>query len=254
MPPSTSSSRPAANDDAVVLSLSPQHSFPLDSVPGFLRSSTLPAVLSQAVLASPMFTARWRWNLNRSLAVLRFRGGRKNPLPIQRMESDDLMAAVFPALAACQENLAGGPVVIPDHVLVRQTLADCLHEAMDVDALVETVSRIEEGSIRVHFVESSEPSAFAHEILNGKPFTFLDDAPLEERRTRAVQVRRAFPSTRRRWADCMWTPSSGSVTRPCRLRSAEELHDHLLGLVSCRAACTTNSVPGSRGWWPRGGP
>ena len=225
----------AANDDAVVLSLSPQHSFPLQSVPAFLRSATLPTVLAQAVLASPLFTARWRWNLNRSLAVLRFRGGRKNPLPIQRMESDDLMAAVFPALAACQENLAGGPVVIPDHVLVRQTLYDCLHEAMDVDALVETVSRIEQGSIRVHFVESSEPSVFAHEILNGKPFTFLDDAPLEERRTRAVQVRRGLPLHE----DALGRLDAGAIervrgeARP-ELRSAEELHDHLLELVVSR--------------------
>ncbi len=225
----------AANDDAVVLSLSPQHSFSLESVPAFLRSATVPTVLSQAVLASPMFTARWRWNLNRSLAVLRFRGGRKNPLPIQRMESDDLMAAVFPALAACQENLAGGPVVISDHVLVRQTLYDCLHEAMDVDALVETLSRIEEGSIRVHFVESSEPSVFAHEILNGKPFTFLDDAPLEERRTRAVQVRRGLPVH----DDTLGRLDADAVERVRAeampvLRSAEELHDHLLGLVLCR--------------------
>jgi ATP-dependent Lhr-like helicase len=225
----------AANDDAVVLSLSPQHSFPLESVPGFLRSNTLSTVLSQAVLASPLFTARWRWNLNRSLAVLRFRGGRKNPLPIQRMESDDLMAAVFPALAACQENLAGGPVVIPDHVLVRQTLYDCLHEAMDVDALVETVAAIEDGSIRVHFVESSEPSVFAHEILNGKPFTFLDDAPLEERRTRAVQVRRGLPGHE----DGLSKLDADAIERvrdeaaPV-LRSAEELHDLLLSLVVSR--------------------
>ena len=126
----------AANDDSVVLSLGPQHSFPLDSAPRLLRSETAEGVLRQAVLASPMFAGRWRWNLNRSLAVLRFRGGKKNPLPIQRMEADDLMAAVFPALAACQENAPGGPVVIPDHVLVRQTLLDCLHEAMDVDGLV----------------------------------------------------------------------------------------------------------------------
>ncbi|HLN06254.1 MAG TPA: DEAD/DEAH box helicase, partial [Acidimicrobiales bacterium] len=131
----------AATDDAVVLSLGPQHSFPLDSAPRLLRSTTAAATLEQAVLASPMFASRWRWNLNRSLAVLRFRGGKKNPLPIQRMESDDLMAAVFPALAACQENAAAGPVQIPDHVLVRQTLHDCLHEAMDIDGLIDVVSR-----------------------------------------------------------------------------------------------------------------
>ena len=225
----------AANDDAVVLSLGPQHSFSLESVPGFLRSDSVATVLSQAVLASPMFTARWRWNLNRSLAVLRFRGGRKNPLPIQRMESDDLMAAVFPALAACQENLAAGPVSIPDHVLVRQTLDDCLHEAMDVDGLVDTVRDIERGAIRLHFVESSEPSVLAHEIINGKPFTFLDDAPLEERRSRAVQMRRGLPPS----GEALGGLDVEAIARvrdeaTPELRSTEELHDLLLGLVVTR--------------------
>ncbi|HEY3702834.1 MAG TPA: helicase-related protein, partial [Acidimicrobiales bacterium] len=133
----------AANDDAVVLSLGPQHSFPLADAPRMLRSPTVQDVLVQAVLASPMFTARWRWNLTRALAVLRFKGGRRNPLPIQRMESDDLMAAVFPALAACQENAVAGPVALPDHLLVRQTVYDCLHEAMDIDGLRHLVGRLE---------------------------------------------------------------------------------------------------------------
>lgn len=234
----------AANDDAVVLSLGPQHSFALDTVPGFLRSGTVADVLSQAVLASPMFTSRWRWNLNRSLAVLRFRGGKKNPLPIQRMEADDLMAAVFPALAACQENLAAGPVPIPDHVLVRQTLDDCLHEAMDVDGLVDAVRGIEQGATRVHFVESPEPSVLAHEILNGKPFTFLDDAPLEERRTRAVQVRRGLPPS----GEALGRLDPDAVTRVRAestpdLRDAEELHDLLLSLVASRP------VDGAEGWF-----
>ncbi len=183
----------AANDDAFVLSLGPQHSFGLDTAPRLLSSNTAAATLTQATLASPMFTSRWRWNLNRSLAILRFRGGRKNPLPIQRMEAEDLMAAVFPSLAACQENAPAGPIEIPDHVLVRQTLYDCLHEAMDVDGLVSVVKGFESGSIHTHFVDSPEPSVLSHEILNGKPYTFLDDAPLEERRTRAVQLRRGLP-------------------------------------------------------------
>ena len=212
----------AANDDAFVLSLGPQHSFPLDSAPRMLASKTAPATLTQAVLASPMFTSRWRWNLNRSLAILRFRGGRKNPLPIQRMEADDLMAAVFPSLAACQENAPAGPIVIPDHVLVRQTLYDCLHEAMDVDGLVQVVEGFESGSIRTHFVDSPEPSVLSHEILNGKPYTFLDDAPLEERRTRAVQLRRGLPvqagdlGKLDEVGDCK-SPSRSSTGRPrCR--------------------------------------
>jgi len=218
----------AATDDAVVLSLGPQHSFPLDSAPRLLRSETAESVLRQALLASPMFASRWRWNLNRSLAVLRFRGGKKNPLPIQRMEADDLMAAVFPALAACQENAPGGPVEIPDHVLVRQTVHDCLHEAMDVDGLVELVDRMQRGGVRVHFVESSEPSVLSHEILNGKPYTFLDDAPLEERRTRAVQLRRGLPLH----AEALGRLDAAAVERVRAeaapdVRGPEDLHDLL---------------------------
>jgi len=225
----------AATDDAVVLSLGPQHSFPLESAPRLLRSTSAVAALEQAVLASPMFTSRWRWNLNRSLAVLRFRGGKKNPLPIQRMESDDLMAAVFPALAACQENTAAGPVAIPDHVLVRQTLDDCLREAMDVDGLIDVVSRIESGEIHAHFVESTTPSVLSHEILNGKPYTFLDDAPLEERRTRAVQLRRGLPVEARE----LGRLDSAAIERVRTeatpdLRGLEELHDLLLSFVVCR--------------------
>jgi ATP-dependent Lhr-like helicase len=183
----------AASDDAILLSLGPQHSFPLDSVPSFLTSRTVEDVLRQAVLTSPLFAARWRWNLNRALAVLRMRGGRKNPPAIQRMECDDLMAAVFPTLAACQENVAPGPIEIPDHPLVSQTLEDCLHEAMDVDGLRRLLAEIEAGRVEVVTRDTVEPSVLAHEILNGRPFTFLDDAPLEERRSRSVQLRRGLP-------------------------------------------------------------
>ena len=225
----------AASDDSVVLSLGAQHSFPLDSAPRLLRSETAEGVLRQAVLASPMFAARWRWNLNRSLAVLRFRGGKKNPLPIQRMEADDLMAAVFPALAACQENAPGGPIVIPDHVLVRQTLLDCLHEAMDIDGLVALLRRMEGGTVRVHFVDSTEPSVLSHEILNGKPYTFLDDAPLEERRTRAVQLRRGLPlhaeALGRLDPDALERVRSEAAPD---VRGPEELHDLLLSTVLWR--------------------
>jgi ATP-dependent Lhr-like helicase len=168
----------AANDDAMVLSLGPHHSFPLESVPRFLNSSQVAETLAQAALASPMFTARWRWNLNRSLMVLRFKGGRRNPPPIQRMEADDLMAAVFPNQAACQENVTF-PIEIPSHPLVRQTMEDCLNEGMDVVGLEALVRGFEEGGVRTRFVDTSEPSPLAHEILNGRPFTFLDDAPLE---------------------------------------------------------------------------
>ncbi|MHB8439289.1 MAG: DEAD/DEAH box helicase, partial [Acidimicrobiales bacterium] len=225
----------AADDDAVVLSLGPQHSFPLDSAARMVPSGRAEEVLTQAVLASPMFAARWRWNLNRALAVLRFRGGRKNPLPIQRMESDDLMAAVFPALAACQENVAPGPVPIPDHVLVRQTVHDCLHEAMDVDGLVGLLRRIESGTVRTHFVDTTEPSVLSHEILNGKPYTFLDDAPLEERRTRAVTLRRGLPLQ----ATALGELDPAALARvrdeaAPDVRTPEDLHDLLLSVLLLR--------------------
>jgi ATP-dependent Lhr-like helicase len=224
----------AANDDAVVLSLGPQHSFPLAEFRKMLSSKTVSEVLEQAVLASPMFTARWRWNLGRALAVLRFRGGKKNPAPIQRMEADDLMAAVFPSLAACQENVAG-PIEIPDHPIVAQTLDDCMNEAMDVVALMELLADIEAGRVRVHPRDTTEPSPLSHEILNGRPFTFLDDAPLEERRTRAVTVRRGLPEDARDLArlDGEAIERVRDEARPAP-RDADELHDALLGLVVAR--------------------
>jgi ATP-dependent Lhr-like helicase len=225
----------AANDDAVVLSLGPQQSVPLADVPRFLGPATAEETLAQALLASPMFQVRWRWNLGRALMVLRRRGGRRNPPPIQRMEADDLMVAVFPALAACQENAAAGPVEIPDHPLVRQTIHDCLHDATDVDGLVALLRGIESGAIRAHFRESAEPSPLCHEILNGRPFTFLDDAPLEERRTRAVALRRGLPETARDLGR-LDPEAIGRVRDEARLdpRDAEELHDALLGLVALR--------------------
>jgi ATP-dependent Lhr-like helicase len=222
----------AASDDAILLSLGPQHSFPLERVPKFLASRTVEDVVRQAVLTSPMFAARWRWNLNRALAVLRMRGGRKNPAPIQRMESDDLMAAVFPTLAACQENVAPGPLEIPDHPLVRQTLDDCLHEAMDVDGLRELVAGIESGRVKVMVRDTTEPSVLAHEILNGRPFTYLDDAPLEERRSRAVQLRRGLPVEARDLGrlDPDAIDRVREEVRPDP-RDADELHDLLMTVV-----------------------
>jgi ATP-dependent Lhr-like helicase len=224
----------AASDDAIVLSLGPQHSFPLEDVPRFLSSRSVDQVLRQAVLVSPMFAARWRWNLNRSLVVLRVKNGKKNPPPIQRMESDDVMAAVFPALAACQEN-ATGPIVIPDHLLVRQTLDDCLNEAMDVVGLAELLGRFEAGEVRVHFRDSREPSPLSHEILNGRPYTFLDDAPLEERRTRAVRLARGLPENPRDLAaldpEAIARVRQEAAPHP---ESADELSDLLAAAVVFR--------------------
>ena len=181
----------AANDNAIILSLGPHHSFPLSDVPQFLHPDSVEEVLTQAVLDSPMFTARWRWNLNRALVVLRSRGGKRNPPPIQRMEADDIMAAVFPGAAACQENVAG-PIEIPDHLLVRQTLHDTLHEALDVDGLTQLLTDIRSGAVRTHFCDTTEPSPLSHEIVNARPYAFLDDAEIVDRRTNAVTVPRGL--------------------------------------------------------------
>ncbi|HKY69162.1 MAG TPA: hypothetical protein VJM49_22420, partial [Acidimicrobiales bacterium] len=223
----------AANDDAVVLSLGPHHSFPLADVPRFLHSNTVRDVLEQAVLSppSPMFQSRWRWNLNRSLVVLRFRGGRRNPPPIQRMESDDLMAALFPQAAACQEN-AAGPVVIPDHPIVRQTMHDTMTEGLDIDGLTELLDGVETGRVQVHFRDTTEASAFSHEILTAKPYAFLDDAEAQDRRTNAVPLRRGLPvdleTIGRLDPDAIARVRDEVAPAP---RTPDELHDLLLGLV-----------------------
>jgi ATP-dependent Lhr-like helicase len=225
----------AASDDAILLSLGPQHSFPLERVPKFLASKTVENVVRQAVLNSPMFPARWRWNLNTSLTVLRMRGGKKNPPAIQRMEADDMMAAVFPTLAACQENVAPGPIDIPDHPLVRQTLADCLHEAMDIEGLRALVGKIEAGEVTVVVRDTTEPSVLAHEILNGRPFTYLDDAPLEERRSRQVTLRRGLPVEARDLAHL--DPDAIARVRDQvspEVRDADELHDLLMTVLGHR--------------------
>jgi ATP-dependent Lhr-like helicase len=224
----------AASNDAALLSLGPQHSFPLEDVPSFLRSHNVQEAVSQAVLRSPMFTARWRWNLNRSLAVLRRKGGRLNPFNIQRMEADDLMAAVFPSLAACQDNAPAGPIEIPEHMLVRETMGDCLHEAMDIDGLKALVRRFEGGTVRVHFIDTVEPSVLAHEILNGAPFTYLDeDAEIGERRSRAVPLRRGLPVEPRELG--LLDPEAIARVRAEAtpdVRDPDELHDVLLSLLA----------------------
>ncbi len=226
----------AASDNAILLSLGPQHSFALDRVPKFLASATVEQVLRQAVLTSPLFQSRWRWNLNTSLTVLRMRGGRKNPPAIQRMESDDLMAAVFPTLAACQENVAPGPMEIPDHPLVRQTLEDCLHEAMDIDGLRELIAGIEAGRIAVITRDTVEPSVLAHEILNGRSFTYLDDeTEAANRRSRQVQIPRGLPVDARDLArlDPGAIERVRDQVRP-QPRDADELHDLLMTLFVMR--------------------
>ncbi|HEV2116542.1 MAG TPA: DEAD/DEAH box helicase, partial [Terriglobales bacterium] len=185
----------AATDDGLNIALAEQHSFPLADVFNFLQAETVQPVVEQAVLTgSPIFGTRWRWDAMRSLALLRFQGGKKLPLQIQRMRSDDLMASVFPDVAACQENIVGD-IQIPDHPLVREVMKDVLTEAMDIDGLRAVLRGIEDGSIRCLAVDTPVPSQFSHEILNANPYAYLDDAPLEERRARAVQMRRLLPES-----------------------------------------------------------
>src|ERR1700723_2629802 len=184
----------AAPDDGLNISLAEQHSFPLADVFRFLHPASLDHVIEQAVLASPIFTARWRWDANRALLLLRFQGGKKVAPQIQRMRADDLLAAVFPDAAACPENL-DGEVRIPDHFLVREVMKDALTEAMDIDGLKQILANILDGTIRCVAVDTPVPSQFSHEILNANPFAYLDDAPLEERRARAVNMRRVLPES-----------------------------------------------------------
>ncbi len=182
----------AATENGLNISLGEQHSFPLADVFRFLDASSVAAVLEQAVLDSPIFNNRWRWDASRSLALLRFRNGHKVPPYIQRMRADDLLAAVFPEAAACQENIVGD-IHIPDHPLVREVMKDALTEAMDIEGLKRVLTGIASGAIQCRAVDTPAPSVFSHEILNANPYAFLDDAPLEERRARAVEMRRSLP-------------------------------------------------------------
>jgi ATP-dependent Lhr-like helicase len=179
----------AATDDAIILSLGPTHSFPLEEVWGYLSPDNVTQVLTQALLDSPMFDIRWRWNATRALAILRQSGGRRVPPQFQRMRSEDLLALTFPDKLACLENIPGDRE-IPDHPLVRQTIEDCLTEAMDIDGLRRLLEGIATGEIKVTVKDLVEASPFSQEILNARPYAFLDDVPLEERRTRAVRARR----------------------------------------------------------------
>ena len=177
----------AANDSAIILSLSHTHSFILDEVFSYLSSKSARDVLTQALLDAPMFEIRWRWNASRALAILRRNARGKTPAQWQKSNAQDLIALLFPDQIACAENLSG-PREIPDHPLVQQTMYDCLNEAMDVEGLLRVLRGLESGEIKTITVDSAQPSQLAHEIINARPYAFLDDAPLEERRTRAVRT------------------------------------------------------------------
>ncbi|HEX2791993.1 MAG TPA: DEAD/DEAH box helicase [Steroidobacteraceae bacterium] len=224
----------AATEDAIVLSLGETHSFELQQVSGYLGSGSVEQVLIQALLDAPLFTTRWRWNATISLAVKRARAGSKTPAPLQRMAAEDLIAVVFPDQLACAENLSGERE-IPDHPLVRQTVFDSLHEAMDVDGLVALLRSMEHGEVAVITRDLPQPSPLAQEILRARPYAYLDDAPLEERRTQAVASRRWLdPESAAQFAqlDPAAIELVRNEARPAP-ESADELHDALmlLGLM-----------------------
>jgi ATP-dependent Lhr-like helicase len=222
----------SATDDGINLSLGAQHSFPLEDVFQFLRSHQVEETLAQAVLASPVFTVRWRWTLARALALLRFAGGRRVPPQIQRMRADDLLAAVFPAQAGCQDNRAAPDIEIPEHPLVSEALRDCLHEALDADGLREVLRSLERGEIELLARDTPMPSIFSHQILNAMPYAFLDGAPIEERRARAVFMRRVLPEQGSDLGSLSPDAIRGASEDAWpEVRDAEELHDALLGLT-----------------------
>jgi ATP-dependent helicase Lhr and Lhr-like helicase len=236
----------SATDDGINISLAEQHSFPLADVFRFLHPSSVSEVLQQAVLTSPIFTARWRWDASRALVLQRFQGGRKVPPPIQRMRADDLLAAVFPDAAACPENLETQPR-IPDHPLIREVMKDALTEAMDMDGLKQVLEQILNGSIRCVAVDTPVPSQFSHEILNANPFAYLDDAPLEERRARAVEMRRTLPEAvlsevGKLDAEAIAEVRAGSWPD---VRDADELHDVLQTLIALPDLGISEVQPGS---------
>ncbi|HET9402162.1 MAG TPA: helicase-related protein, partial [Candidatus Acidoferrales bacterium] len=223
----------AATDNGLNISLSESHSFPLADVFHFLYPDSVQEVLEQAVLASPIFPTRWRWAANRALALLRFSGGKKVPPQIQRMRSDDLLAAVFPEALACQENIEGD-IKVPEHPLVREAMRDALSEAMDIDGLKNVLSAIRAGEIRCVAIDTPVPSEFSHEILNANPYAYLDDAPLEERRARAVEMRRALPESVLEEVGALDPAAIDEVRAEAwpDVRDADELHDALQTLVA----------------------
>ena len=222
----------AANEEAILVSLGPMHSFPLADVWSFLHPNTAMDVLVQALLQAPMFQARWRWNVTRSLLVERSRSGKRVPAPLLRFRADDALAAAFPQAQACPETLPPGPLPVPrEHPLVAQTIDDCLHEAMDVDGFLALLVRMRDGTIELRECERSEPSPFADGILHAMPYAFLDDAPLEERRTQAVASaqRGARPASARDADSELDAAAMQQVASECwpEPRTAAELHEAL---------------------------
>src|SRR5580658_1940238 len=233
----------AATDNGLTIALAEQHSFPLAYVFQFLHSETMPPILEQAALASPIFQTRWRWDATPALALLRFQSGKKVPPQIQRMRSDDLLASVFPDVAACQENIEGD-IKIPDHPLVNEVMKDVLTEALDSVGLGDVLRGIEQGHIRCLAVDTPVPSHFSHEILNANPYAYLDDAPLEERRARAVEMRRILPESVLEEVGKLDPAALAQVREEAwpDVRDADELHDVLHTLVAVPETSSQFSV------------
>jgi ATP-dependent Lhr-like helicase len=237
----------AATEDNIVLSLTRAHSFDLADVPRYLHSASIRPLLIEALLDAPMFITRWRWVAGVSLALPRFRGGKKVPPQLARMAAEDLIAAIFPDQVACAENLVGERE-IPNHPLIRQTIADCLGEAMDIAGLERLLKRLEAGEIRVVTCDLTEPSPLALEVLSARPYAYLDDAPLEERRTQAVMSRRwlapeAASDIGRLDSEAIARVRNEAWPDPA---NADELHDALvwLGFLSVDEA-----QPAWRNWF-----
>jgi ATP-dependent Lhr-like helicase len=230
----------AATDNGVNIALAEQHSFPLADVFHFLHENTVKEVLQQAALLSPLLETRWRWDANRSLALLRYWNGKKIPLQVQRTRSADLLSSVFPDVAQCQEN-ADGPIQVPDHPLVREVMKDIFHEALDLEGLKDVLRKMRSGEIKCIAVDTPVPSVFSHEILNTNPYAYLDDAPLEERRARAVEMRRTLPESVLQEVGALDPAAIAEVRADAwpDVRDADELADTLHTLI----ALPENFVP-----------
>jgi ATP-dependent Lhr-like helicase len=222
----------AATDDGILLSLSEQHSFPLMDIFDFVSPKTAEKVLTQAVLQAPMFGTRFRWAAGRALTLSRLQNGKKVPPPIQRARAEDLIASVFPEQVGCQDNHGGMELEPPDHPLVTETMKDCLRDLMDIDGLVEVLTKLKSGEIKKIAVDLPEPSVFAHALLNSAPYTFLDEAPLEERRARSVSMRRTLPPADAVAFGALDQAAIDQVVSEAApaFRDAEEFHDTLLQL------------------------
>jgi ATP-dependent Lhr-like helicase len=224
----------SATDNGLNISLTDKHSFPLQDVFNYLHLNTIIQVLTQAVLQSPLFTTRWRWDAGRSLSLVRFRNGKKIPPNILRMRAEDLLASVFPDAVACQDNLTGEYIELPDHPLINEVMKDCLHEALDLNGLINVLNKIKTKEIQCMAIDTPMPSVFSHELLNANPYAFLDDAPLEERRARAVEMRRMLPQHLIQQLGTLDAEAIKTVKEQAwpDIRNKDELHDTLQTLIA----------------------